>query len=97
MTSDQIGVFLDADVLAAPMTRTLLIVTSTKRGSRFHVHWSLAAEGEADRALRPRQTPVHEVRERFDWGTDVLVPDATREMMASLSDRSSYPGGRQSF
>ncbi|MDR1448702.1 MAG: PIN domain-containing protein [Propionibacteriaceae bacterium] len=89
MTSDQVRVFLDADVLAAPMTRTLLIVTSTKRGSRFQVCWSQAVEWEADRALRPGQTPVAEVRGRFDWGTAVLGPAATPEAMEALSDTAA--------
>jgi len=84
-----VGAFVDADVLSAPMTRTLLLVAAAQRGSRFHVHWSPAAEAEADRALRPGQTRVAELRQRFDWGTAVLVPDATPEAMAALTDTSS--------
>jgi len=81
-------VFLDADVLAAPMTRTVLVLASLTVGARFAVCWSLAAEAEADQALREGQTRVAELRQRFDWGTDVLVPDGDPDVMSGLTDTS---------
>jgi len=86
MTSDPILTFIDADVLAAPMTRTILILSSLLDGSKFTPRWSPAVESEADLALRRGQTPVAELRQRFDWGTDVLVPDATDEDTERLID-----------
>jgi len=54
MTSTSEGriVFLDADVLAHPLTRSMLLFASRHRTSGFVPRWSLAAEGEADRALK---------------------------------------------
>jgi hypothetical protein len=43
-------VFLDADVLASPMTRTLLIAVATGPGSPFTFRWCPSVEREADRA-----------------------------------------------
>jgi len=80
--------FVDADVLASPMTRTVLMLSSFAKGSRFTLRWSLSAEVEADSALRPGQTPVSELRGRFLWGERVLVPDATQTAEAALSDTS---------
>lgn len=88
MISDPLRVFLDADVLAAPLTRTLLLVGAARRGARFVPQWSLATEAEADRALRPGQTLVSQIRQQYDWGTGVLVPDATQEVMSALVDTS---------
>ena len=51
MTSRPIA-FLDADVLVAPMTRTLIIVSRAHRDSLFVPRWSLAIEAEADRHWR---------------------------------------------
>jgi hypothetical protein len=48
--------FVNADVLASPMTRTVLMMASFAKGSRFSLRWSLSAEAEADAALRPGQT-----------------------------------------
>jgi len=50
-TSESRLVFLDADVLAHPMTRSLLLLASRHRTSGFAIRWSLAGEAEADRAL----------------------------------------------
>ena len=46
-------VFVDADVLAAPLTRTLLILCGTHPESVYGLRWSLGVEAEADRHLRP--------------------------------------------
>ncbi|MDR1442606.1 MAG: hypothetical protein LBJ02_09530 [Bifidobacteriaceae bacterium] len=78
MTSEAgFRVFVDADVLAAPLTRTVLILAGTHPAAAFVPRWSLAVEAEANRHLRPGQTPIDQVRERFDWGSEVIVPAAT--------------------
>jgi hypothetical protein len=53
-------VFLDANVLAKPVTRTLLIYASNL--SDYAVAWSEYVEAEAERNLRPRQAPVRVAR-----------------------------------
>jgi predicted nucleic acid-binding protein len=78
MTSETcFRVFVDADVLAAPLTRTVLILAGTHPEAAFVPRWSLAVEAEANRHLRPGQTLIDQVRERFDWGSDVIVPTVT--------------------
>lgn len=56
-------VFLDANVLAKPVTRTLLMIGGVSSG--FHALWSEAAEQEAARHLRPRAVTPADVRRRF--------------------------------
>jgi hypothetical protein len=81
-------VFLDADVLASPLTRTLIVAVSLQVGSSFVFRWSARVEEEADRALRPGQTRLSELRRRFDWGTNVLVPESAPERIERLQDTS---------
>lgn len=57
-------VFLDANVLAKPVTRTLLMVGGVPSG--FHALWSESAEQEAARHLRPRAVTPADVRRRFE-------------------------------
>ncbi len=57
-------VFLDANVLAKPVTRTLLMVGGMPSG--FHALWSETAEQEAARHLRPRAVTPADVRRRFE-------------------------------
>jgi len=61
-----VRVFVDANVLARPVTRTLLIAGAPE--SSFIVVWSQHVEQEADRHLAPRMTPVSDLRTRFGWG-----------------------------
>ncbi len=53
--------FLDANVLAKPVTRTLLIYASSH--SNYQVAWSQYVEAEADRNLRSRQAATKVARE----------------------------------
>ena len=55
------SVFLDANVLAKPLTRTLLVLAGGASG--YGTTWSEYVEVEANRNLRPRQRSVTEVRE----------------------------------
>lgn len=61
--ADVTVVFLDANVLAKPVTRTILMVGASRSG--FVVGWSAAAETEAARHMRPRATPPADVRRRY--------------------------------
>lgn len=63
--ADPIKVFLDANVLAKPLTRTLLIVGGPLSG--FVPVWSERALAEADRHLGPGKTPVADLATRFGW------------------------------
>jgi predicted nucleotidyltransferase len=53
-TSERRLVFLDANVLAAPTTRSLILRATEHRATRFAVCWTLRAESEADQALDRR-------------------------------------------
>jgi len=88
VTTSRQAVIVDADVLAAPMTRTLLMAVALQPGARFVVRWSLSVEAEAERALRRGQVKIADLRQRFDWGSTVLVPDASPEQIAAMVDTS---------
>jgi hypothetical protein len=51
MATDRPIVFLDANVLAKPVTRTLLLIGAN--GSGLAVTWASYVEVEAERHLRP--------------------------------------------
>ncbi len=55
--------FLDANILAKPVTRTILMRGAPRSG--FAVGWSATAEAEAARHMRPRATPPADVRRRY--------------------------------
>lgn len=57
------AVFLDANVLAKPVTRTILMRGAADSG--FAVGWSATAEAEATRHMRPQATPPADVRRRY--------------------------------
>ncbi|MDR3068845.1 MAG: hypothetical protein LBU50_05015, partial [Cellulomonas sp.] len=59
-TNDPLTVLLDANVLAKPVTRTLVLRCAP---SGYTAVWSAAAEAEADRHLSGRQTPLATVRD----------------------------------
>jgi len=50
-TSERQKIFIDADVLAHPVSRSLILFASLYPDTSFTVCWSLAAEAEADAAL----------------------------------------------
>lgn len=64
---DLITIFLDANVLARPVTRTLLIAGGPTSG--FVAVFSRTALDEADRHLGPGKTPVTDLVTRFGWAT----------------------------
>lgn len=63
--ADPIRAFLDANILAKPLTRTLLIIAGPLCG--FTPVWSARALAEADRHLGPGMTPVADLVTRFGW------------------------------
>ncbi|GAA4365644.1 hypothetical protein [Agromyces bauzanensis] len=56
-------VFLDANVVAKPVTRTILMVGAARSG--LSVGWSATAEAEAARHMRQRATTPADVRRRY--------------------------------
>ena len=78
-------VFLDANTLAKPFTRTLLWVGS--RHSDFAVTWSERAETEANRHLRPGATPVGQLRERYGMALGTTGTDPERFGSTEEPDR----------
>lgn len=56
-------VFLDANIVAKPVTRTILMRGAP--GSGFTVGWSATAEAEAARHMRPNATQPADVRRRY--------------------------------
>lgn len=62
-TSSRRTVFLDAAVLASPVTRSLILIGQGHHHARYLARWSLQAEAEAEAALdtraggHQRQTP----------------------------------------
>jgi hypothetical protein len=65
-------VFLDANILARPVTRSLLMFSSYT--SDFTVQWSDFVEREADRRVRPGQATARSVRQRA--GSEPAPPGA---------------------
>ena len=62
---DSTRVFLDANVIAKPVTRTLLMAGGPLSG--FHVVWSAIAEKEALRHMRRNATSPALIRKRFGF------------------------------
>lgn len=86
MTIDHRLVFIDADVLARPVTRTLLIAGSDLSG--LAVTWSAYTEAQANKNMRPGAMSVTEVRTRYlhrDVGPRGHNPE--RFSGTSISDR----------
>ena len=64
MANDPTLIFLDANVLARPVTRTLLLVGADQSG--LAVTWSAHVEAEADRHVRGSALSVSGLRKRLD-------------------------------
>lgn len=72
VSDDVTVVFLDANVLAKPVTRTILMAGGLPSG--FRAVWSIAAEREASRHMRSRAIAPSVVRERLGL---TLAPSGT--------------------
>lgn len=78
-------VFLDANIIAKPVTRTLLMVGGAP--SRFRAEWSLAAEQEATAHMRPRAVAPALIRERFGLQLTPSGSDVDRFIDTKRADR----------
>ena len=78
-------VFLDANVLAKPVTRTLLMLGASRSG--FRVVWSAMAEEEALRHMRPRMMSPAVVRETYGGSLTSTGEVGDRFSATSPADR----------
>jgi len=78
-------VFLDANVVAKPVTRTLLMTAGAASG--YGVVWSTYVEGEADRHTRPGQKTASQVRTLTSGELTATGTDAERFTTTSPKDR----------
>ena len=85
VTDDPIRVFLDANVLVKPVTRTLLMVGGPLSG--FAVVWSETAEREAARHMKPHALSPTIVRQRFGGELSPVGEGASRFLGTAAEDR----------
>lgn len=85
MASDLSVAFLDANVLAKPVTRTLLLVGADESG--VAVTWSRHVETEAERHLRSGALAISELRLRLDRELGPKGGDSDRFQATSAKDR----------
>lgn len=85
MANDLTIVFLDANVLARPVTRTLLIVGASASG--FAVTWSAYVEAEAERHLPEQAMSMSELRRRHEFQLGPTGADSERFAESSAKDR----------
>ncbi len=78
-------IFLDANIIAKPVTRTLLMVGGAPSG--FRAAWSLATEQEATAHMRPRAAAPALIRERFGFRLTPTGSDAERFRDTKGADR----------
>lgn len=79
-------VYLDANVLVAGVTRTLILLSAPL--SSFQIVWSAFAEEEAARHQPAGATPISEVRRRYDLAT---VADADDTSTLLDTDEKDQP------
>lgn len=79
-------VYLDANVLAAGISRTLLLLSAPL--SSFRTVWSPYAEAEAARHQPSRAKPIGEIREQYELRT---VPDAESPVPLIDTDPKDRP------
>lgn len=83
--AELVRVFLDANILAKPLTRTLIIVGAPLSG--FVPVWSERSLEEADRHLGSEKTPVADLARRFGWAIGPTGSVAGRFAKTDSSDR----------
>jgi len=97
MSDAHARVFLDANVIAKPVTRTLLMFAADL--SDYSVLWSAYAEAEADRHLVGPKKPASAVREKAGQGLSPSGDDAVRFSRTSTKDQQiladAVAGGAQ--
>jgi hypothetical protein len=85
VNADPTLVLLDANILAKPVTRTLLIVGGVPSG--FRAVWSAEAEEQAARHMRPRAIPPAVIRRRFGIELSPTGTNAARFTGTQKTDR----------
>jgi hypothetical protein len=85
MASDPTLIFLDANVLARPVTRTLLLAGADEAG--LAVTWSAHAEAEAGRHMPGADLPVWDLRKRLERELGPTGSGPERFTATSPSDR----------
>ena len=85
MASDLSVAFLDANVLAKPVTRTLLLIGADESG--VAITWSRYVEAEAERHLRSGAIAIGELRRRLDRELGPAGVDPDRFQATSAKDR----------
>ena len=84
MSDRQRTVFLDADVLAAPRMRTLILVARLHKDSTFRVRWSALAEEQANHALEA-QAADHFRRTGERWSARLSVTDVRLKHLPGMN------------
>jgi hypothetical protein len=79
--------YLDANILAKPFTRTLLMVGAAQTESPYKVTWSAAAESEGQRHLRPHTTPLATLRQRYNMPLAPTASNSQRFLGTDPKDR----------
>lgn len=96
-STSRVRVFVDANVLASPVPRTLLYLAQPL--SSYELVYSPGVEQEAERHRKPGHVPVSTLRRRWDWMTvpdaagDDLVdtdPKDTQVLAAAIAARASF-------
>ncbi len=85
MTTSRTVVFLDANILAKPVTRTFLMAGGMPSG--FHAVWSETSETEAVRHMRPRATSPAVIRRRLGADLSPTGDVAGRFLATRAADR----------
>lgn len=85
MATDRPVVFLDANVLAKPVTRTLLLIGADRSG--LAIMWASYVEVEAERHLRSGAVGLQELRRRHDRELAPTGVDPERFTATSVKDR----------
>ena len=80
-STSRVRVFVDADVLASPVPRTILYLARPL--SDYELVHSLFVETDAERHQKAAHIPVSTLRQRWDWQ---VVPDAESEYISGLTD-----------
>lgn len=80
-STSRVRVFVDADVLASPVPRTILYLARPL--SDYELVYSPYVETEAERHQRAAHILVSTLRQRWDWR---IVPEPESEDIAALSD-----------
>lgn len=83
----RIIVFVDANILAKPVTRTLVLVGSRVNGAEFSVVWSQLAEFEAEHNLKSATVSISQIRLRYGFDLSPSGVGSGNYEATAFSDR----------